>query len=78
MIIPFNTIDADTLRRIAEEFVTRDGTDYGEVELGLEEKVRRLLLNIEQNRVLIVFNEEQESVNLIDADDYQDSRLEGG
>ena len=36
--IPFETIDPQTLERLVEDFVTRDGTDYGLEERTLEEK----------------------------------------
>ena len=38
MIIPIDTLSADTLRNIAESFVLREGTDYGDVEMEFDEK----------------------------------------
>lgn len=70
MIIPHSEIAPETLRSIVEEFVTREGTDYGETELALDEKVDRLLSCIKDKTVLIVFNEELESVNLVRLEDY--------
>jgi hypothetical protein len=56
--IPLDALDADTLRRVAEEIVTRDGTDYGEVERSLEEKVARLLRELESGRAALWFDPE--------------------
>ena len=70
MIIPFEHIAPDTLINLIEEFITREGTDYGEVELSLEQKVDTLKAAIRVNDVLIVFDEASESVNLVTAHDY--------
>jgi hypothetical protein len=36
LIIPFQDLSPEALRGVVEEFVTRDGTDYGEFEVSLE------------------------------------------
>lgn len=69
MIIPPNTIESETLERIVEEFITRDGTDYGEFELSLAQKVEALLEQILAGEVVIVFDEASESVNLMNRRD---------
>ena len=38
MIIPLSELEQDTIRSIAEGFVLREGTDYGEVEISFEER----------------------------------------
>ena len=79
MIIPIDQIPSDTLMRIAEEFVTRDGTDYGMQEMPLEQKVEQLLRQIKLAEVLVVFDEASESVNLVNASDYaQNAEVRGG
>ena len=70
MIIPPNSLSVDTLEGILQEFCSRDGTDYGERELSLNEKVDELKPKILSGEVLIVFNEAEESVNLINKADY--------
>jgi uncharacterized protein len=39
MDIPADQLKPELLRSIAEEFVTREGTDYGDMEVSLDEKV---------------------------------------
>ena len=41
MIIPISTLQNELLDSLLEEIVTRDGTDYGVVELTTEQKVER-------------------------------------
>ena len=56
--IPLEALDAATLHRVAEEIVTRDGTDYGAVEKTLEEKVERLLRELQSGRAALWFDPE--------------------
>ncbi len=58
-------IDPDTLRRLAEEFVSRDGTDYGLVEKTLEQKVEALLRQLELGRAKIYFELETERIHIV-------------
>ena len=62
-------LSATALRALVEEFVTRDGTDYGSAELDLEDKVARLLGQLEAGEAKIVFDPDSESVNVVLARD---------
>ena len=50
---------------LVEEFVTRDGTDYGSAELSLEEKVARLTGQLASGEAKIVFDPESKSANVV-------------
>lgn len=67
MLIPWQQLAADTLQRLIESFVLRDGTDYGEQEVALEDKAAAVLAQIKTGQVLIVYSELHESVDLISA-----------
>ncbi|MDH3558627.1 MAG: YheU family protein, partial [Deltaproteobacteria bacterium] len=41
--VPYERIDPDTLQRMIEEFVTRDGADWGDAGCTLEDKVQQVL-----------------------------------
>ncbi|QIL88831.1 YheU family protein [Microbulbifer harenosus] len=69
MIIPHNQLDPETLQNLLEEYATRDGTDYGEQEVSLENKVASLRRQLEKKTVVIWFEPGEESVNLILAED---------
>lgn len=70
MIIPYQRLSADVLKSIIEEYISREGTDYGEYELSLDQKVQRLLPQVQSGEVLIVFDEVTESVQLLPKGDY--------
>lgn len=55
MLIPYDMLDPDTLQRMLEDFVTRDGTDNG-YDASLEQRVAKLRRQIERREVVIVFH----------------------
>lgn len=71
MVIPPEKLTKDVLTNIVESFISREGTDYGETELSLKEKVELLLPQIYAGEVLVTFDETTESVNLVNASDYR-------
>lgn len=64
MEIPHTALDPDTLRNLVEEFVTREGTDYGSQEYSLHDKVRHVLRQLEQGNVVIVFDSNSETCHI--------------
>ncbi len=64
MEVPYDQIPADALRAMIEEFVTRDGTDYGEEEVSLEEKVAQMMSLLQQDKAVIWFDEITETLSI--------------
>lgn len=62
-----NGLSQQALRGLIEEFVSRDGTDYGASERSLEEKVALVERQLDRGEVRIVFDRETESANLVQA-----------
>lgn len=69
MRIPHHQLDPDTLQNLLEEYATRDGTDYGEREVSLSDKVASLRRQLQSGEVVIWFEPGEESVNLVLAED---------
>lgn len=69
--IPAEDLASDTLRSLVEEFVTRDGTDYGETEVSLDDKVEEVLEGIRRRLWVIVFDTLLQSVTILDARDWR-------
>jgi uncharacterized protein len=65
MIIPYTDIASDTLHNLIEYYVLREGTDYGDIEVSLADKVQHVMQQLQQGDVVIVFSELHESVNLM-------------
>jgi uncharacterized protein YheU (UPF0270 family) len=64
MIIPISELDPDTLYSLAESFVLREGTDYGEVEARLEDKVNQVIVSLKSGEAVLVYSELHESVDI--------------
>lgn len=64
MIIPWQALEQDTLYNVLDSFILREGTDYGERELSLDEKRQRLLAQLEADKVVIVWSELHQSLDI--------------
>ena len=62
--VPHGQLAAEVLRCLVEEFVTRDGTDYGTVELTLDEKVAAVMRQLEAGELVIRVDVENETVDI--------------
>lgn len=71
MIIPHEQISPDALRGLIEEFITREGTDYGEYEISLAQKVQQVERQLVQGEVVIVFDAASETASLLTRQDAQ-------
>lgn len=65
MIISISDLNAETLLNIIEGFVLREGTEYGEADVSLEDKVQQVLSQLKSGDVLLVYSELHETVNII-------------
>src|SRR5690625_3461001 len=62
---PPQRLDADVLAALVEEFVNREGTDYGRVERDFASKVAEVLEQVRREHVLICFDPRSETCNLL-------------
>ena len=67
MLIPYTLLEPQTLERLLEDFVTRDGTDNGVRERTLDEKIRDVMRQLERGEVKIVFDPASRTANLLPA-----------
>lgn len=65
LVIPHTELSPEALRGVIESFVLREGTDYGEREVSLEQKVSQLMLQLQRGEVRIEFDRETESVDIV-------------
>ena len=67
--IPYEQLSPEALHGVIEEFVTRDGTDYGEVEVPLETKIAQVLAQLKSGKAVILFDQETETCTVLRSDD---------
>ncbi len=63
MLIPYDLLEADTLTRLIEDFVTRDGTDNGD-ETPLQTRIERVRQALRKGQAVIVFDADSQQCQL--------------
>src|SRR5271154_3413520 len=66
--VPHRELAPETLRAVIESFVLREGTDYGAQELTLEQKVSRLMRQLDRGEAQILFDPNTQSVTFVPAE----------
>ena len=64
--VPPTRLEEGVLQALLEEFASRDGTDYGERELSLEQKVVNLRRQMADRGLLLLFDSESETWDLVE------------
>lgn len=65
MIIPQSALSAEALLGVIKEFVLREGTEYGPTEVSLDTKVKQVQRQLDRGDVVIVFDQETESIDIV-------------
>lgn len=71
MIIPWQQLDPETLTNLIEAFVLREGTDYGEQERTLAQKVDDVRRQLARGDVVLVWSELHETVNIMPRSEFR-------
>ncbi|ODP99074.1 MULTISPECIES: YheU family protein [Salinivibrio] len=64
MMVPWQSVPAETLTNLIEHFVLREGTDYGEQEVSFAEKVEQVREQLKSGDAVIVYSELHETVDI--------------
>ena len=65
ILIPTEKLSAEAFDALIEEYILREGTDYGSVELSLEAKKARALRQLESGYAKIVYSPQEESCTIL-------------
>jgi hypothetical protein len=63
--VPYERINPETLKKMVQEFVTRDGADWGDAGCTLAEKVDQVLEQLKSRKVRIVLDLRTQTANFI-------------
>lgn len=66
--IPWASLSGDALQGVIEEYVTREGTEYGLHEVPLERKVAQVRRQLERGEALILFDPAFGSCHIVPRD----------
>ena len=56
LAIPYQQLSADALDGILDEFVTREGTDYGDYQYSLSDKKAHVLSQLQRGEATLLFD----------------------
>jgi uncharacterized protein len=65
VVVPYTELADDLLHAVVESFVLREGTDYGETEVPLQQKVSRVIGQLKKGEAKILFDPESESITIV-------------
>lgn len=65
MKIPWQSLSAEALTGLIEEFVTREGTDYGQAPVNILTKVEQVRRQLDRGEAYISYDEETETCTIL-------------
>jgi uncharacterized protein len=65
VIIPYTELSEEALLGVLEAFVLREGTEYGERDVPLEQKVAQVTRQLRRGEAQIVFDPGTESIDIV-------------
>lgn len=77
MLIPHDQLAPATLQALIEEFINREGTDYGEHEIPTKTKVSQIMRQLDEGSIIITYDEHSETCTLLprwQASDYEQAQ----
>ncbi|OQY59589.1 MAG: hypothetical protein B6245_05895 [Desulfobacteraceae bacterium 4572_88] len=69
VIIPHNKLKPETLQALIEDFVGREGSDYGKVKFSFEEKMQQVRRKLRSGRAMITFDQKSQTCNIVSEND---------
>jgi uncharacterized protein YheU (UPF0270 family) len=63
--VPYERINAETLKKMVQEFVTRDGADWGDAGCTLADKVEEVLQQLKSRKIQVVLDLKSQTANFI-------------
>jgi uncharacterized protein YheU (UPF0270 family) len=63
--VPYADISPETLRKLIEEFVSRDGADWGDTGGTMEIKIEQVLQQFKSGKVKVVFDLRSQTANIV-------------
>ncbi|MBM4282356.1 MAG: YheU family protein [Deltaproteobacteria bacterium] len=64
MEIPWDQLQPETLRALVEEFVLREGTEYGERDVPLADKVDAVLRQLRRGEARVLYDPDSETTTI--------------
>jgi uncharacterized protein len=63
--VPYKELDSATLKHLIEEFIMREGTDYGKVEMDLDQKIDMVIRQLRNGDAALMWDTDLQSSNIV-------------
>ena len=67
--IPIDRLSPEALQGVIEEFVSRNGTDYGMTDVPLETQIQQVKSQLKSGQAVLVYDEAMQTFNILSAED---------
>jgi uncharacterized protein YheU (UPF0270 family) len=65
VVIPYTELSPEALAGVVESFVLREGTDYGDREYSLPEKVAHVMRQLDRGEAQIIYDPNNETIDIV-------------
>jgi uncharacterized protein YheU (UPF0270 family) len=66
--VPLDRINPETLRKLVEEFVTREWSELADADCTFEDKIEQVLKQLKDEKIKVVFDLTSETCNIVPAE----------
>jgi uncharacterized protein YheU (UPF0270 family) len=63
--VPLEKISAEALDGLINEFILREGTDYGQIEVSLEKKHEQIKKQLQSEKIFVVFDSNEQTASIM-------------
>ena len=68
--IPLDDLSPEAVDGIIQEFIGREGTDYGHQDWTYDQKASQVLKQLKSRHAIILFNRKDQTINIVSRDEY--------
>jgi uncharacterized protein len=65
VVVRYTELSEEALRGVLESFVLREGTEYGERDFSLDQKVAQVVNQLRRGEARIVFDPQSETIDIV-------------
>jgi uncharacterized protein len=65
VVVPYTELSEEALRGVLESFVLREGTEYGERDFSLDQKVAQVINQLRRGEARIVFDPQSQTIDIV-------------
>lgn len=68
VVVPYERINPETLRKMVEEFVSREWSELSDADCTFEDKIEQVIQQLHDKRIKVVFDLTSETCNIVPGD----------